>query len=104
MRLWIQRHVEAVGRPVSPKEITEKADRPLSNVGYHVKVLARCGMLTLTETRPVRGSTEHFYVASEMSRRPLVRALVVLRGSEDLDDVQCVRGLLCATEVTDAAT
>ena len=35
--------------------------QPLSNVSYHVRVLADCGVLELVRTRQVRGSMQHFY-------------------------------------------
>jgi DNA-binding transcriptional ArsR family regulator len=49
------------GPPASPRELTERLDDTLSNVSYHFRVLADAGVLTLVSTRPVRGSTQHFY-------------------------------------------
>jgi DNA-binding transcriptional ArsR family regulator len=46
---------------ISPKEIADKLDIPLSNVSYHVRILELCGAFKLVGTRPVRGSVEHFY-------------------------------------------
>jgi len=48
----------------SPRELAEYLSEPLSNVSYHVRVLADCGALELVGTRPVRGSTQHFYRAT----------------------------------------
>ena len=45
----------------SPRELAETLSEPLSNVSYHVRVLADCEALELVGTRPVRGSTQHFY-------------------------------------------
>jgi DNA-binding transcriptional ArsR family regulator len=50
--------------PTSPRQITEKLDETLSNVSYHFRVLAESGVLELITTRPVRGSTQHFYGVS----------------------------------------
>jgi DNA-binding transcriptional ArsR family regulator len=47
--------------PTSPRQISEKLDETLSNVSYHFRVLADSGVLELVTTRPVRGSTQHFY-------------------------------------------
>jgi DNA-binding transcriptional ArsR family regulator len=47
----------------SPRELAESLSEPLSNVSYHVRVLADCRALELVGTRPVRGSTQHFYRA-----------------------------------------
>lgn len=52
------------GKPTSPKELAAAVDKPLSNVSYHVRVLADCKAVTLRRTAPRRGSTEHFYVPS----------------------------------------
>jgi len=47
--------------PTSPRQISDKLREPLSNVSYHVRVLADCGAVTLVDTTPVRGSMQHFY-------------------------------------------
>ena len=49
------------GPPASPRELTERLDDTLSNVSYHFRVLAEAGVIKLISTRPVRGSTQHFY-------------------------------------------
>jgi DNA-binding transcriptional ArsR family regulator len=49
---------------VSPRQLSTALGRPLSNVSYHVRVLARCAAITLVETEPVRGSVQHFYRAA----------------------------------------
>ena len=49
------------GPPASPRELTERLGDTLSNVSYHFRVLAEAGVLKLVSTRPVRGSTQHFY-------------------------------------------
>lgn len=46
---------------ISPREIAAALDQPLSNVSYHVRVLAECGAISLVNTKPVRGSVQHFY-------------------------------------------
>jgi DNA-binding transcriptional ArsR family regulator len=47
--------------PISPRQISDELREPLSNVSYHVRVLADCGAVTLVDTEPVRGSVQHFY-------------------------------------------
>jgi DNA-binding transcriptional ArsR family regulator len=49
------------GPPASPREVSERLDDSLSNVSYHFRVLADSGLLKLVSTKPVRGSTQHFY-------------------------------------------
>ena len=57
----------ADGEAASPRQLSTALRQPLSNVSYHVRVLAECGAINLVKTRPARGSVEHFY-------RSLVRA------------------------------
>jgi DNA-binding transcriptional ArsR family regulator len=49
---------------LSPRELAATLGEPLSNVSYHVRVLVDCEALRLVGTRPVRGSTQHFYRAT----------------------------------------
>jgi DNA-binding transcriptional ArsR family regulator len=51
----------AAEEAISPREIATVLDRPLSNVSYHVRVLADCAAISLVNTKPVRGSMQHFY-------------------------------------------
>jgi DNA-binding transcriptional ArsR family regulator len=46
---------------ISPRQIADALKEPLSNVSYHVRVLADCGAVALVDTTPVRGSMQHFY-------------------------------------------
>lgn len=63
----------------SPKQMSVKLDEPLTNVSYHVRVLADCEALKLVRTRAVRGSKEHFYKPSrEFMADPGVVALLKL--------------------------
>lgn len=55
---------EGNGKAVSPREVAVALDQPLSNLSYHVRVLAECEAITLVSTKPVRGSMQHFYRAS----------------------------------------
>ena len=65
--------------PVSPKRLSELTDHPLSNVSYHVRVLAKSGAIEIVAERPVRGSTEHFYeVAPLVKATPWVQAALGL--------------------------
>ncbi|HEX4307943.1 MAG TPA: helix-turn-helix domain-containing protein [Solirubrobacterales bacterium] len=47
--------------PTSPRQIADELNEPLSNVSYHVRVLAELGVAILVDTTPVRGSMQHFY-------------------------------------------
>ena len=65
----------------SPKELTIPVNQHISNVGYHVRVLAEHGAVKLKETRPRRGSVEHFYEATSLiDEVPWARAALGLGG------------------------
>jgi hypothetical protein len=56
--------VEWIGRPLSPTELVSlfgDRDLYLSIVSYHVRELAKVGVLEIVKTRQVRGATEKFY-------------------------------------------
>lgn len=46
---------------ISPRDLAGEFDLPLSNIAYHVRVLANCGAVTMVEVKPVRGAIKHFY-------------------------------------------
>jgi DNA-binding transcriptional ArsR family regulator len=49
------------GRTLSPSELSQELQIPLSNTNYHVTELAKAGLIELVRMRQVRGATEHFY-------------------------------------------
>ena len=51
------------GRAMSPKELSFELQERLGNTAYHVKELARLGLLELAATEPRRGAVEHYYRA-----------------------------------------
>jgi len=55
-------------RVASPSELAEEVSAPLGNVSYHVRFLARVGLLDLVDTRPRRGALEHYYRARSKVR------------------------------------
>ncbi|HET9123991.1 MAG TPA: winged helix-turn-helix domain-containing protein [Solirubrobacteraceae bacterium] len=61
LRIAILRVLEE--RTASPSEIAEEIEAPLGNVSYHVRFLARLGLVELAGTRPRRGAVEHYYRA-----------------------------------------
>jgi DNA-binding transcriptional ArsR family regulator len=64
--------------PMSPKGMAAQLRMPVSNVSYHVRVLAECGALRLVGTQPKRGSMQHFYEVSELLGHPLAKAALGL--------------------------
>ena len=67
----------ADGKPISPRELSLALRQPLSNVSYHVRVLAGRGAVALVETKPVRGSVQHFYRSTVEA--PWARQMLGLR-------------------------
>jgi DNA-binding transcriptional ArsR family regulator len=51
---------------LSPKELADYTKKPLSRVGWHVRVLADKGAVKLVATEPRRGAVEHFYRATSL--------------------------------------
>jgi DNA-binding transcriptional ArsR family regulator len=49
------------GRTLSPSELSQELQIPLSNTNYHVTELAKSNLIELVRERQVRGATEHFY-------------------------------------------
>jgi DNA-binding transcriptional ArsR family regulator len=56
---------EVTKAPMSPAEFQRQHAMQLSGVAYHFRELAKLGCLELVDTRQVRGSTEHYYQATE---------------------------------------
>jgi DNA-binding transcriptional ArsR family regulator len=52
-------------RVMSATMISKQIDEPLQNVAYHMRVLREKGLIEEVSSRPVRGSTEHFYRAAK---------------------------------------
>src|SRR5881394_3204790 len=48
------------GRTLSPSELSQELQIPLSNTNYHVTELAKAELIELVRQRQVRGATEHF--------------------------------------------
>lgn len=46
---------------VSPTQLAERLQLPLSTVSYHTRLLVESGILKAVRTLPRRGAVEHFY-------------------------------------------
>lgn len=63
----LRRHILrtlAGDKPRSPRELADTLGKPLSNLSYHVRVLADCGAVKLVRKQRVRGATQRFYRAA----------------------------------------
>jgi predicted transcriptional regulator len=50
-------------RILSPKELSQELQAPLSTVNYHVTELRKAGLIEIVGEEQVRGAIEHFYRA-----------------------------------------
>src|ERR1700742_4768702 len=64
VRRAMLRHYIETG-PIAPVEVAEALDIDLSKASYHSRILLELGCLELVSTEQVRGSTKHFYRATE---------------------------------------
>ncbi len=55
------------GRTASPVELAREFAESLGVVSYHRKVLLKAECIEQVGTRPMRGATEHFYIATPRS-------------------------------------
>lgn len=52
---------DAGAKELSPVEIAKALGDPVTNVGYHMRILAQLGIITPTRTTPARGAVRHHY-------------------------------------------
>lgn len=62
------------GRTLSPSDLSQELQIPLSNTNYHVTELAKAGLIELVRKRQVRGATEHFYRIPETAGTAAARS------------------------------
>lgn len=67
------------GRTLSPKDLSQELQAPLSTVNYHVTELRGTELVKVVDEQQVRGAIEHFYRAvdsdkAEKKRRKRGRA------------------------------
>jgi len=62
-RAMLRHYIEA--GPVAPVEVANALGVDLSKASYHSRILVELGFLELTRTEQVRGSTKHYYRATE---------------------------------------
>ena len=55
-------------RIASPRQLSDELDAPIQNVSYHVRELAKLGLIKLVRTTQRRGALEHHYTAAAAPR------------------------------------
>jgi DNA-binding transcriptional ArsR family regulator len=68
----------AVGKPLSPSDLSEDLASPLGNISYHVRTLRERGVLKEVKRTPRRGAIEHHYDFHDAATREAVRRLIAL--------------------------
>ncbi len=63
------------GRTLSPSDLSQELQIPLSNTNYHVTELAKAKLIELVGQQQVRGATEHFYRIPAATRKAGERLL-----------------------------
>jgi DNA-binding transcriptional ArsR family regulator len=58
---------ELRNRAASPRELAVVTGESVGTMSYHVKTLAKCGCLELVDSKPQRGTVEHFFRARPRS-------------------------------------
>jgi DNA-binding transcriptional ArsR family regulator len=64
-------------QPISPRELADALDEPLSALSYHVRVLAARKAVKPAGKKRVRGTTQHFYrwaIESAWARKMLAES------------------------------
>jgi len=56
------------GRTLTPKQLAAELDLPLENVSYHVRTLAKFGLIELKRRQIAKGAVEHYYSTKQRPR------------------------------------
>jgi DNA-binding transcriptional ArsR family regulator len=81
------------GRVASPRELSDEVDVSLQTLSYHVRMLAKLGLIELVRTGQRRGAIEHYYTAVAAPRvaggawaglSPIVRERLAAAGLSEI--------------------
>lgn len=64
-------------RKWSPTELADALGENLTNVSYHVRMLADRGLIVEVDTQPRRGALEHYYKPTDVGRKAFEAQRVV---------------------------
>ena len=85
LRRQVLRRMHMYKKPMSPRHLAAEFELPVSNMAYHVRVLANCGAITLVGEEPVRGAVKHFY---NLSLKPSwARKIIAVEPDPDVVEV-----------------
>lgn len=61
LRVKLLEAIARASQPCSPVQLSNAFDMPIGNVSYHVKALAKAGLIEIDREVPRRGALEHLY-------------------------------------------
>jgi len=82
LRRQILEALHEAGEARSSKELAATFNLPIANVSYHVKKLRDIDALVLTDSVPVRGTTEWFHASAVQDHPWLSRILDATHGQD----------------------
>jgi hypothetical protein len=82
LRREILRQLHCSDYPLSPAELGRLLDVPVTNLSYHVGILAQSRAVAMVDQRPVRGAVEHFY-ESRVGDNKVIREILLKTRAED---------------------
>ncbi len=85
LRRRILRVIADAGKPLSPVQVSRMLRIPLATVGYHTRVLRRCGAVEPAGEQQVRGAIEHFYDTTIKDDPPIEALLEETRAVDEED-------------------
>lgn len=65
LRIKLLQAIDKASKPCSPVKLSKAFDAPLGTVSYHVKELAKAGLIEVVEEVPRRGAMEHLYAMKD---------------------------------------
>lgn len=91
LRVFVDNWKAEPERTMTPKEVADRLGLALSNVSYHMRILATSGAIALFGTAPIRGAVQHEYKADGLLHQRWVRDLLKLMEAEDARTAEHLR-------------
>jgi DNA-binding transcriptional ArsR family regulator len=91
LRLFADMREHRTLAALSPKDVADGLELPLSNVSYHMRQLRSSGAIKLVGTEQVRGSIRHEYKSDVLLRHSWVRDLLKVMEKQDRSTLEALR-------------
>lgn len=83
LRRKLLRELHRCGEARSPVQLSKTIDADVTNIDYHVKILASLGAAEKTGDRPVRGASENFFASTVADHRQMTAILADTERDDD---------------------